>query len=77
MEIIGYITEGLATVFTDYVPALAGAVVDGAKALFVVSGTSGSAGSIVLGIVVVVAGIAICTSLMRLPLKLLRIKRHA
>ena len=77
MGIITEILEGLATVFTTYVPSFVGAVVDTVQTLFI-DGTGESAtGTVVLGIVVCLAGIAIVTSLFRVALRMLRIKRKA
>lgn len=77
MEIIQFILDGLAEVFTTYVPSFVGAIVSTVQNLFVNTSGDTTTGTIVLGIVVVVAGIAIVTSLLRMALRLLRIKRSA
>lgn len=76
MAIIETIVTGLTTVLTTFVPAFFGAVVEGAEALFIGTG-EGAAGTIVLGIFVTVAGVALVTSLLRLVMRILRLKRRA
>ena len=77
MGIITEILEGLSTVFTTYVPSFVGAVVDTVESLFITGSGAEATGTVVLGILVCVAGIAIVTSLFRVALRMLRIKRKA
>lgn len=77
MEIIQEILTGLAEVFTTYVPSFVGAVVDSVSGLFMQTTDGTTTGTVVLGIVVCLAGIAIVTSLFHVALRMLRIKRKA
>ena len=77
MGIITEILEGLAIVFTTYVPSFVSAVVDTVSTLFIDGTGEAATGTVVLGILVCVAGIAIVTSLFRVALRMLRIKRKA